>query len=68
MLPYLVATSPIDIAGDVNYDLLEVLENKRLGIFTDHAQVINKTTYISSLLIDRVYIKKAWKHLKISDY
>lgn len=59
MLPYLVATSPIDIAGDVNYDLLEVLENKRLGIFTDHAQVINKTTYISSLLIDRVYIKKA---------
>lgn len=59
MLQYLVETSSTDIAGDVNYDLLEVLENKLLGIFTDHTLVINKTTYISSLLIDRVYIKKA---------
>ena len=36
MLQYLVATYPVDIiAGDFNYDLLKVSENKLLDIFTD---------------------------------
>ena len=40
MLQYLVATYSIDIiAGGFNYDLLKVLENKLLDIFTDHLQM-----------------------------
>ena len=38
-LEYLVATYYIDIiAGDFNYDLLKVSENKFLDIFTDHVR------------------------------
>ena len=59
MLHYLLATYSIDIiAGDFNYDLLKVLQNKFLDIFTDHVQMINKSTHISGSLIDHVYIKK----------
>ena len=55
MLQYLVATYSIDIiAGD--FDLLKVLENKLLDIFTDHAYMVNKLTHISGVLIDNVYI------------
>ena len=54
MLQYLVATYSIDIiAGDFNYDLLKVSENKFLYIFTD------KPTHIFGSLIDHVYIKKS---------
>ena len=47
------------MAGDFNYDLFKVLQNKFLDIFTDHVQMINKPTHISGSLIDHVYIKKA---------
>ena len=47
------------IAGDFSYDLLKVPQNKFLDIFTDHVQMVNKTTHISGCLIDHVYIKKA---------
>ena len=61
MLQYLLATYFIDIiAGDFNYDLLKVLQNKFLDIFTDHVQIVNKPTRISGSLIDHVYIKKAF--------
>ena len=30
------------IAGDFNYDLLNVSENKHLDIFADHVQMANK--------------------------
>ena len=47
MFQYLVATCSIDIiAGDFNYDLLKVLENELLDIFTDHVQMVKKPTYI----------------------
>ena len=60
MLQYLLATYSIDIiAGDFNYDLLKVLQNKFLDIFTDHVQTVNKPTHISEFLIDHNYIKKA---------
>ena len=60
MLQYLVATYSIDIkVGDFNYDILKVFENKLLGIFTDHTQMVNKSAYISEPLIDHVYIKKS---------
>ena len=37
MLQYLLATNSIDItAGEFNYDLLKVSQNKFLDIFTDH--------------------------------
>ena len=42
MLKYLLATYSIDItAGDFNYDLLKMLQNKSLDIFTDHVQMKN---------------------------
>ena len=42
MLQYLRPTFSIDIiAGDFNYDILKVLQNKFLDIFTDHVQMIN---------------------------
>ena len=47
------------IAGDFNYDLLKVSENKFLDIFTDCVQMVNKPTHISGSLIDHVYIKKS---------
>ena len=60
MLQYLLATYSIDIiAGNFNYDLLKVLQNKFLDIFTDHVQTVNKPTHISEFLIDHNYIKKA---------
>ena len=60
MLQYLVATYSIDfIAGDFNYDLLKVSENKLLDSFTVYVQMINKPTHISGSLIDHVYIKKS---------
>ena len=59
MLQYLLATYSIDIiAGNFNYDLLKVLQNKFLDIFTDHLQTVNKPTHISEFLIDHDY----WKH------
>ena len=43
MFQYLLATNSIDIiAGDFIYDLLKVLQNKVLDIFTDLAQMVNK--------------------------
>ena len=60
MLQYLLATYSIDIiAGNFNYDLLKVLQNKFLDIFTDHVQTVNKPTHISEFLIDHDYIMKA---------
>ena len=60
MLQYLLATNSIDItAGEFNYDLLKVSQNKFLDIFTDHVQMVNKPTHISGSLIDHVYIKKS---------
>ena len=48
ILQYLLATDSIDIiAGDFNYVLLKVSQNKFLGIFTDHVQMINKSKHIS---------------------
>ena len=59
-LQYLSATNSIDIiAGDFNYDILNVSQNNSLDIFTDHVQMGNKATHISGSLIDHVYIKKA---------
>ena len=59
LMQYLLAAHSIDIiAGDLNYDLLKVIENKLLDIFTDHVQMVNKTTHISGSLIDHVYIKR----------
>ena len=60
MLQYLLATHSIHItAGDFNYDILKVSQNKFLDIFTDHVQMVNKPTHISGSLIYHVYIKKA---------
>ena len=51
MLQCLVATNSIDIiARDFNYDILD--------IFTDHAQMVNKSTYVSGSLIED-YIRRA---------
>ena len=63
MLQYLLATNSINIiAGDFNYDLLKVSENKLLDIskehFTHHVQMVSNATNISGSLIDDVYIKK----------
>ena len=59
LMQYLLAANSIDIiAGDFNYNLLKVIKNKLLDIFTDHVQMVNKPTHISGLLIDHVYIKK----------
>lgn len=59
---YLLANSIGIIAGDVSYDLLKVTENKLLDIFTDHLQILNKSTHISGSLTDHVYIKKTWMY------
>ena len=59
MLQYLLATHSVDtIAGDFNYDILKVSQNKLLDIFTDQP-IFNKPTHISGSLIEHVYIKKA---------
>ena len=60
MLQYLLATNSVDIvAGDVNFDLLKMLENNLLlNHFTEHVQIVNKPTHISATLIDHVYRKK----------
>ena len=60
ILQYLIATYSIDITiGDFSYDLLKLLENKLLDIFTNHLQMVNKPTQISGSLINHVYIKKS---------
>ena len=60
IVQYLVATYYIDITtGDFSYDLLKLLENKFLDIFTNHLQMVNKPTQISGSLINHVYIKKS---------
>ena len=47
LIQYLVATSSIDImAEDFSYDLLKVIENKLLDIFTDHVLIINTHIWI----------------------
>ena len=59
MLEYLLATNSIDaIAGDFNFDILKVSENKLSDIFTHHVQTVNKQTRISGILIEHGYIKK----------
>ena len=58
LMQYLLAANSIDISGDFNYDLLKVIKNKLLNIFTDHVQMASKPTHISGSLIDHVYIKK----------
>ena len=59
MLQYLVATYSIDvIAGNFNYVLLKVLENKLLDCFTDDVQIVNKPTHLCGSLIDHVCLKK----------
>ena len=55
MLQYFLATIDI-IAGDFNYDFLKKEVNKRLGIFTDHVQMLNKPTYTSGFMTDHVCI------------
>ena len=51
-MQYLLATNSIDImAGDFDYDLLKVTENKLLDIFTDPVRMCGS-------MIDHVYIKK----------
>lgn len=58
MFQYLLAISSIDIiAGNFNYDLLKVSENKLLNISTDHVQMVNKLTHIW-ILTDYVYVEK----------
>ena len=60
MLQCLLTTNFIDIiAGNFNYDLLKVSQNKFLDVFTDHVQMVNKPTHISGSLMDHVYMKKA---------
>ena len=47
MLQYLLATNSIDIiAGDYNYDFLNVPQNIFLDIFTNHVHMVNKPTHI----------------------
>ena len=59
MLQYLPATHSIDIiAGEFNYDLLKMSQNKFSDIFRNHVQMVNKATHISGSLIHHVYIKK----------
>ena len=60
LMQYLLTANSIHIiAGNFNYDLLKVIENKLLDIFTNHVQMVNKPTHIFGSLIDHVYIKKA---------
>ena len=59
-MEYSVATNYIDIlAGDFNYDLLKVSQNRFLDIFTDHVLMVNKPRHIFGYLIDHVYVKKS---------
>ena len=52
MLQYLVATYSIDIiAGDFNFDILKMLENKLLDIFTDHVQMVNVLVTLIQLVV-----------------
>ena len=55
MLQYLVTAHSIDIiVGGFSYDLLKVLENKLLDIFTDRVEMVNQPTNVSGSLIDHV--------------
>ena len=46
-MQYLVEANSIDIiAGNFNYDLLKVTENRFLDISTDHVQMVNKPTHL----------------------
>ena len=48
LIQYLLATSSVDImAEDLNYDLLKVIENKLLDIFTGHVLIINTHIWIN---------------------
>ena len=61
LLLHLLATYSIGIiAGDFNYDLLKMPQNKFLDIFTDHVHMVNKPKHIPGSMADHVYIKKAW--------
>ena len=42
----LVANLKAIIAGDSIYDLLKVIKNKLIDAFTDHVQIVNKSTHI----------------------
>ena len=68
-MQYLLAANSINIiAGEFNYDLLEVTENKLLDIFTDHVQIVNKRVYISGYMIDHICIKKTLMSIYFSDH
>ena len=55
ILQYLLATTSLGVvAGDFNFNLLEVLENNLLlNHFMEHVQIVNKPTHISGSLITR---------------
>lgn len=53
ILQYILGANTIDIiAGDLNYNILQILENKHKGIFTDNFQMANKPSDISGCLIE----------------
>ena len=59
MSQYLLGIKSRDIiAGDFRFNLLKLLENKLLDIFTGQFQMLNKTTHISGFLIDHVCMNK----------
>ena len=52
MLQYLLKINSINIiAGDFKYDLLKVLANKHLDIFTCNVQMLSKPTQLFRSLI-----------------
>ena len=60
-MQYLLGKNCIDvIARDFNYNFSKVVQNKFLDIFTDHTQILNKSTHIYGSLIDHVHIKRAF--------
>ena len=68
MFQYLPTLCSIDIiARDFNYDLLKVLKNKLLGIFTDQVQTVNKPTHISRPSINHFCITKALAEIFFSN-
>ena len=57
ILQYILGANTIDIiAGDLNYNILQILGNKHKGIFTDNFQMANKPSDISGCLIDHIYM------------
>ena len=60
MLQYLIVTYFIDIITvDFNYDIVKVLLNKILDIFTDTFQKVNKPTHASESSTEHAYMKKS---------